>query len=113
MFDVERLGTLSILAMPPRLAVTHVRGFIEGVQEELRNGARRVALDLRETETIDMTALAAIVEMYKQSANRGVELRLSAPRESVRRLFSITRLDRVLPIDELMESEDELAAAAE
>jgi anti-anti-sigma factor len=113
MFDVERLGPLSIVTMPRQLNVTHVRGLIGCVRGELADDAGAIVLDLRDTGAIDMTALACVVEMYKQSARRGVELRLSAPCESVRRLLAITRLDRVLRVDEGLGAESELGVAAE
>ncbi len=112
MFDVERLGSIGVIAMPRRLGLTNVRGLITCVRGELEDGTTEIVLDLRETDAIDMTALAGIVDMYKQCASRGVELRLRAPRESVRRLLSITRLDRFFRVDCAVDSE-EMGAAAE
>jgi anti-anti-sigma factor len=112
MFDVERLGSLSVVSMPRRVNVTHLRALLDCVQRELADGPTGLVLDLRDTDAIDMAALAGIVDIYKQSMKRGVDLRLGAPRASVRRLLAITRLDRVFKVDEETVSE-ELAAAAE
>jgi len=111
MFDVERLGPVSFVVMPRRLNVTHLRALLDCVQRELADGPTGIVLDLRDTDAIDMAALAGIVEIYKQSAKRGVDLRLGAPRMSVRRLLGITRLDRVLRVVDEPGSEGELAAA--
>lgn len=112
MFEVERLGFLSVVAVPRRLNVTHVRGLVECVRAELAEHPRAIVLDLRGTDAIDMAGLAGIVEMHKHCANRGVQLRLSAPRQAVRRLLGITRLDRALHLDEGT-AEGGLSAAAE
>jgi anti-anti-sigma factor len=98
MFDVDRIGSLSFVVMPRRMNVT--------------DGPSGIVLDLRDTDAIDMAALAGIVDIYKQSAKRGVALRLGGPRASVRRLLAITRLDRIFPVTDELAS-DELAAAAE
>lgn len=111
MFDVARLDSLSFVAMPRRLSVTHLRALLDCVQCELDEGPAGIVLDLRGTDAIDMAALAGIVAAYKQSAIRGVSLRLGTPRASVRRLLAVTRLDRVFRMADEPEPEDELAAA--
>jgi anti-anti-sigma factor len=112
MFDVDRIGSLSFVVMPRRMNVTHLRALLDCVQRELADGPSGIVLDLRDTDAIDMAALAGIVDIYKQSAKRGVALRLGGPRASVRRLLAITRLDRIFPVTDELAS-DELAAAAE
>ena len=66
---------------------------------ELIPDTQRLVLDLGATEFIDSTALNVIVRAHKRLRHGGGDLIIRSPRPNVRKVFSITRLDRVLTIE--------------
>lgn len=103
--DVERQDGISVVIMPRRVDVNNTRAFVDAVRREMAAGQCNVVLDLDSTETIDSTALGAIVQLFKSLRAADGSLRLARTSEGVRRVFAITRLDRVF------ESFDTLEAA--
>jgi anti-sigma B factor antagonist len=67
-------------------------------------GDRAVILDLSEVTFVDSMALSVIVGAGKRARARESELRLVVPRPEIRRVFEITLLDRVFPLDESREA---------
>jgi anti-sigma B factor antagonist len=61
------------------------------------DGARRVVVDLSETDFLDSSGLGALVGASKEQAER-TPLVLVCPKENLRKLFEISRLDEVLQI---------------
>jgi anti-sigma B factor antagonist len=61
------------------------------------DGARRVVVDLSETDFLDSSGLGALVGASKEHAESG-PLVLVCPKDNLRKLFEISRLDEVLPI---------------
>jgi anti-sigma B factor antagonist len=67
------------------------------------DAGRALILDLSEVTFLDSMALSVIVGAGKRARARRLELRLVVPRPEIRRIFEITLLDRVLPLDETRE----------
>ncbi len=67
---------------------------------ELIPDTKCLVLDLGATEFIDSTALSMIVRALKRLRHGGGDLIIRSPRPNVRKVFSITRLDRVLTIED-------------
>ncbi len=89
--------------MPARVDISNARGFVDAVQNELDAERIKIVLNFEKTQAIDSTALGAIVQVLKTLRGReGGSLRLCAVGESVRRVFAITRVDRVFPIHETL-----------
>ena len=63
----------------------------------LAGAAPRIVLDLSPVSFIDSAALAAILSVVKGLPPEG-DLRLAGPREPVRAVLRLTRLDKVLAI---------------
>lgn len=58
-------------------------------------------LDLRDVTYIDSTALTCLVRLKKRMAENGAgELRLVAPQPNVRKILSLTQLERIFPVFE-------------
>ncbi|MGY4909241.1 anti-sigma factor antagonist [Micromonospora aurantiaca (nom. illeg.)] len=70
-------------------------------------GARVVVVDLAGVGFMDSSGLGALVVGYKSLRERDGWLGLAGVRASVRRVFSITSVDRVIPLfDTVAEAED-------
>jgi anti-sigma B factor antagonist len=63
-------------------------------------GRSRIAVDLEQVEFLDSTGLGVLIGGLKRAREAGGELALAGPREPVRKVLSITGLDRVFPIHE-------------
>lgn len=68
-----------------------------------------VVLDLTDVTFVDSMTLGILVGSAKRARAGGGELRLVLPDAPIRRIFEVTLLDRIFPIDETRE--ESLAAA--
>jgi anti-sigma B factor antagonist len=66
------------------------------LQDALRTAHRAVQIDLAAVTFIDSTALAVLVDAWRQAEERGVTLCVLHPAPNVRRVLDITGLDRLL-----------------
>lgn len=70
---------------------------------------RTVVIDLTETTFVDSMVLGVLLGAMKRLRSRRGLLRLVVPRAEIRRIFEITLLDRIFPLDA---TRDEALAAA-
>lgn len=68
----------------------------------LTGSAPKVVLDLSPVSFIDSAGLASILSILK-GLPEGGELRIAGPRDAVRSVFRLTRLDKVLPLHDSVE----------
>ncbi|MCX5715248.1 MAG: STAS domain-containing protein, partial [Candidatus Omnitrophica bacterium] len=71
---------------------------VEIVGQCIRDGYTDVLCNLEETNAIDYMGISALVLAYKELANNGGRMKLVAIPESLRNLFSISGMDRVIDI---------------
>lgn len=72
----------------------------ERLGSAIDGGAQRIVLDLSATTFLDSMSLGVLLGGMKRMRARQGELRLVVSRPDLRRIFEITLLDRVFPIDE-------------
>lgn len=72
----------------------------ERVGSAIDEGAQAIVLDLTETTFLDSMSLGVLLGAMKRMRAREGALRLVVSRPDVRRIFEITLLDRVFPLDE-------------
>lgn len=65
----------------------------------VESGASVLVIDLSRVTFIDSMALGVLLDAMKRLRARGGVLRIVGPRPDVRRIFEITLLDRVFPLD--------------
>lgn len=92
-------GIVSV-KLPARIDVSNTKRFVETLQAELDSGHLRIVLDFAATEAIDSTALGAMVQVFKTLRSRDGVLSLCNVGAGVKRVFAITRVDRVFSIYE-------------
>jgi anti-anti-sigma factor len=78
--------------------------------DEAASQARVVILDVSGLESIDATALQAVVDLVKRVRPRGGEVVLFGVRPTVMRLLELTSVDRLVAV--LATREDALATGA-
>src|ERR1043166_3312166 len=66
-------------------------------------GVKRIDIDLSRTDFVDCGGLGALVTLWKTAGGRngGVRIRLLNAPAIVRRMMTLTRLDRVFPIEQV------------
>jgi anti-sigma B factor antagonist len=71
--------------------------------DALDDGRRRVVVDLTETTFIDSMMLGVLLGALKRVKGHSGQLAVACPDPSLRRVFEITSLDRVLDLPETVD----------
>ncbi len=70
----------------------------QSMEQLLKDGRRRFALDLKEVKFVDSAGLSTLVRFLKRVRGEGGELHLAGLQSAVKRTFELTRLDRSFDI---------------
>jgi anti-sigma B factor antagonist len=77
------------------------------LKERLRSltdqGRHRIVVNLESVEFMDSTALGVLIGARKRAREHDGEVALAGPTEPVRKVLSITGLDRVFPIGDTVD----------
>ncbi|WP_448535818.1 STAS domain-containing protein [Pseudothermotoga sp.] len=65
--------------------------------------AAKIVIDMSEVPYIDSAGLGAMVAILKDARHLGKEIVLASLRQNVKRIFEMTRLDKVFKIVEVLE----------
>jgi anti-sigma B factor antagonist len=93
----ERPG-VTVLQVKGSVDLTTAPALRERLVELMANGNLCIVADLLETDFLDSTGLGALVGALKRLRSRDGEMRLVCKDGHVRKVFTITKLDRVFPI---------------
>jgi anti-anti-sigma factor len=78
----------------------NVRDFEKDLVAEIRSGrAKTVVFELSKVVYVDSAAIEFLFNCAKICKEAGQSLRLSNPRENIRKLFNILRVERIIPIE--------------
>lgn len=81
------------------LDVTNSNSFKNDIAKEfIDKGKVNIVLDMSGVSYMDSSALGTIISLYKSCRMSGGSFALAGLVDSVRRLFAITALDKVVPI---------------
>lgn len=79
---------------------TNVFGFEKDLLTEIRSGkAKNVVFELSKVTYVDSAAIEFLFNCSKICRAAGQTLRLTQPRDNIRKLFTILRVERIIPID--------------
>jgi len=93
--NVEQRGDLAVVHVSLlRLDAAAAPGFRADMLALVEKGQRRIILDLSATEFLDSIGLGTVVSLLKALGPAG-DLAVAGARPRVRKLFALTRLDRV------------------
>ena len=96
---VERTGRVAVVDARGELDAYTASALGEAFEAALSDGNERVLIDLGAVTFLDSTALGLVVKAVNEITDRGGAVRLVLPTRSARRIFEITTLDRVLPVE--------------
>lgn len=85
------------------LDANNVSALAELFESGAAQGKNRFIFDLSRLEYIDSSGLGAFVKRLKAARLGGGDLKIAAPAEDVKKVFELTRLDRVFDIRETIE----------
>jgi len=96
---VERVGGTAVVTAHGELDAFTAPSLSDALTDAVADAADRVVIDLSAVAFMDSTALGLVVKAVNEIGDRGGAVRVVLPEESARRIFEITTLDRVLPIE--------------
>jgi anti-anti-sigma factor len=97
---VERVGSAAVVSASGELDAFTAPALTDAFADAATEGDDRVVIDLSAVAFMDSTALGLVVKAVNDIGDRGGDVRLVLPEKSARRIFEITTLDRVLPVEE-------------
>lgn len=97
-----RANLLVVKVCATRIDASVAIQFKDKMRKASDNWAGRVVLDLGDVDFIDSSGLGAVVACYKQVKTTG-QMELACLSETVKKLFSLTRMDQVMTIHETVE----------
>lgn len=94
----ETIGGVAVLRLlDPRLDAYAADAFKASALDALDEGTKRAVLDMSGVEFMDSKGLGVLISLLKSLGEGGI-IHLAAMRPQVRKVFTLTRLDRVFPI---------------
>jgi anti-anti-sigma factor len=97
-------GGVTVLAVDGRLNVVTAPAMKREVQNVLRQGDVKLAIDLSAVEFIDSSGLGALIGGLKAARTAGGDLRIAGATEQVVSVLRLTNLDKVLRLYESAQS---------
>jgi anti-sigma B factor antagonist len=103
LLDTNDIGAWTVVEVKGEIDLYTAPKLKEHVNHLAEGGKTRMAVNLEGVEFLDSTALGVLISGLKRCREAGGTLALVAPREPVRKVLSITGLDRVFPIHDTVE----------
>ncbi len=98
-FSIRRRGDAVIVEVDD-ISSRYWSQLKQAILHELATGARRCIIDLQELEYLDSTGLGLLVGLRRTMRKQNGDLLVANLSERVKRIWAITGLERVLPIDD-------------
>lgn len=100
----EDHSTISVLTVSGELTVDQSDAFRRACQERLAAGIHDIVLDLEHLVLIDSAGLELLLWLVDELGERGGQIRLVKPDDTIRKILQLTRLDRRFNIHQSIES---------
>ena len=94
----QTLGGCLIVRVAGELDLATAPVLRDHVLGQLALGQTNLVIDLGRVPFLDSTGVSALVVAHREADARGGSVRLAGARRSVRRVFEITRLDRLFEL---------------
>ena len=94
-FVIAHRDSFAVVTLPARVDAANTKLLVEAVTT---SKATKVVLDMKGTDIVDSTALGAIVKVHTSLEGAGGKLVLCGVGDGIRRVLTMTRLDRVFTI---------------
>jgi anti-sigma B factor antagonist len=97
-------GDVAIVAVVGELDISTAPELRGALVDAAAADPSHVVVDLTELEFLDSTGLGVIIGAFGRAKEAAGTLRVVCPQERFRRLFRITGLDGLMPVDESLEA---------
>ena len=97
-FPVRWSGLQAVVTFPEHVDVSNAGQIRDELLSAINRGARALIADMTATASCDHAGADAVVRAYQRAAASGTQLRLVVTAQIVRRVLSITGLDRLISI---------------
>lgn len=91
---------VTVVELSGRMSLGNQLQLVEDrIKKLVEAGARKVILDVTAVAYIDSAAIGVMVMLYGMVAKGGGKLRMCGPSPVVAKIFEITQLKKIIPID--------------
>jgi anti-anti-sigma factor len=97
-YPVQWTGRQAVVALPEYIDVSNAGPIGEELLSVINRGAEALIADLTATISCDHAGADAVARVYQRAVVSGTELRLVVTAQIVRRMFSLSGLDRLVSI---------------
>ena len=94
---IEQRDDTTVVAVAGQLLLENRQELKDRVLAEVQQGRRRFLIDFRQTSYIDSSGLGALVSVAKKIREAGGEVWVANLNSDLRTVFTLTRLDLLLP----------------
>ncbi|GAA1695551.1 anti-sigma factor antagonist BldG [Microbacterium sediminicola] len=94
--DTHRDGDYAVIVPTGRITASTAPSLRSTIDALVADGTPRIVLDMAGVEFIDSTGLGVLIGGLKSTRTAGGDLRIAAVPDVVRRVLTLTNLDRVL-----------------
>jgi anti-sigma B factor antagonist len=101
--ETRDAGDWSIVAVKGEVDLYSAPRLKERLADLTASGRTRITVNLEGVEFLDSTGLGVLIGALKRCREAGGNLALAGPRGPVRKVLSITGLDKVFPLHESVE----------
>ena len=97
-YPVESTGPQTIVTLPDSIDLSNAGSVGEELLAVINRGAAALIVDMTATTSCDYAGAEALVRAYRRVVASNTQLRLVVPAEVVRRVLSLTGLDRLVSV---------------
>lgn len=91
---------ITIVALSGRLNVgKNLSATHETILDLVRNGARKIILDLSTLDYIDSASIGMLAECHTEIQEAGGQIRIAAAQGPVERTFHVIHMEQIMPVD--------------
>ncbi len=94
----EQVDTTLVVVPAGRLDSNHATGFEKTVTDYVRNGERRIVIDLSQIDYISSAGLRVVLMLVKQLKSSNGSLVLCGMKPSIKEVFDISGFSKILQI---------------
>jgi len=95
---VRWFGQQAVVSLPEHIDVSNAGQIREALLAVINRGAQALIADMTATISCDQAGAAAVVRAHQRAFTSGTQLRLVVTSEIVRRVLSISGIDRLVPM---------------
>ncbi len=95
---IEKLDKAILIVPDGEIDLNNSPDFRKILQENIQNSSAGILVDLSQVKYMDSSGLATLVEAFQTTTKTRKKLAIFSLTDTVRNVFSITRLDEIFPI---------------